>query len=77
MVRSDSVEMSAIPGLAIDSSAKGWSASTTTARFMGTLSALDADPFMMRRVSAFASGMAMMQSDTPSSPAEIAVLKLM
>ena len=45
-----------MPGLAIESSAKGWSASTTTARFIGTLKAPDVSPFMMRSVSAVPMG---------------------
>jgi hypothetical protein len=41
-----------MPGLAMLSSAKGTSLSTTTARFIGTFSALDGAPRITRSVSA-------------------------
>ena len=44
--------MSAIPGFAIDNSVKGVSLSTTTARFIGTCSALDGAPRITCNVSA-------------------------
>ena len=65
-----------MPGLAIEISAKGVSLSTTTARFIGTFSAEDAEPFITRSVSECAAGIAVMQSETPSIPAVNAVLKL-
>ena len=43
-MRSLSVEMSAMAGLAMESSAKGTSLSTTTARFIGTVRARDGAP---------------------------------
>ena len=66
-----------MPGLAIDNSAKGWSDSTTTARFIGTVSALVADPFTILRVSAWAAGTATVQSETPSIPAARVLFMLM
>ena len=49
MVRSDRVAISAIWGLATDSSAKRASLSTTTARFMGTRNVVDVAPSSTRR----------------------------
>ena len=71
MVRSDSEEMSAMPGLAMLSSAKGMSLSTTTARFIGTFRGALVPLLTTLRVSAYAGagakvarGMALRDSPT-------------
>ena len=66
-----------MPGLAIESSAKGWSDSTITARFIETLSVLDAVPLTILSVSECAIGTAVRVSEMPSIPAATVVLILM
>ena len=76
MVLSDSDEMSAIAGLAMESSAKGWSLSTTTARFIGTLS-LEATPARTSRtVSACRSDDAAHGPARANTPTQAALRKL-
>jgi hypothetical protein len=53
IVRSDKDDMSAMPGFAMEISAKGSSLSTTMARFIGTANGADAEPRTTRNVSAY------------------------
>ena len=57
-----------MPGFAMDSSAKGTSLSTTTARFIGTFSAVDGVPCITRSVSARAGAQ---RRASPARPPEI------
>ncbi|GGH53741.1 hypothetical protein GCM10011341_19480 [Frigidibacter albus] len=63
------MEISAMPGLAMESSAKGLSDSTTTARFIGTDSGVETDPLITRSTSARANGAATTVAASPRRPA--------